>query len=248
MRWRATFMMSPDELKKIASKLQTSQAVVTREYVQHIFLSVLYQMRGADILLFKGGTALKIVYGSPRFSEDLDFTGVTLNTQTIEHLLLEVYGRLQEWGMGVDITEAKETTGGYLAKIACMFSGLSVHMKVEISGRQTGRKLACEITRITNDYIPPYDIIHPPLEEIIAGTLAALMRRSKPRDWYDLYFLLKQNYLTKEQLKLLPEIKKKFASYRGDMKKEIGQFLPDSHRMVLKDFREYLAREIERFE
>ncbi|OGL88475.1 hypothetical protein A3I42_03305 [Candidatus Uhrbacteria bacterium RIFCSPLOWO2_02_FULL_49_11] len=240
-------MMSPDELKKIANKLQTSQAVATREYVQHVFLSALYQMRGADILLFKGGTALRIVYGSPRFSEDLDFTGVTLNTQTIEHLLLEVYSRLQEWGMSVNITEAKETTGGYLAKIVCMVSGLSVNMKVEISGRQSGKKLAREITRITNDYIPPYDIIHPPREEIIAGKLAALMRRSKPRDWYDLYFLLKHNYLTKEQLKLLPEIKKKFASYRGDVKKEIGQFLPESHRMVLKDFREYLEREMARF-
>lgn len=240
-------MMSPDELKKIANELQTSQAVTAREYVQHLFLSALYQLRGADILLFKGGTALRIVYGSPRFSEDLDFTGTTLDRDRIERLLLEVYGRLQEWGIGVDIIEAKETTGGYLAKIACTVSGLSVGIKVEISGRQKGKKLTREITRIVNDYIPPYDLIHPPREEIVAGKLDALMRRSKPRDWYDLYFLLKQNYLTKEQLKLLPEIKEKFASYVGNLKKEIGQFLPDSHRMVLKDFHSYLNREIDKF-
>ena len=47
---------------------------IVREYFQHIFLGELYKLPDAEKLLFKGGTALRIIYGSPRFSEDLDFS------------------------------------------------------------------------------------------------------------------------------------------------------------------------------
>ena len=67
-------MITQDAIKKLAIQYRTSEFPnIVREYFQHLFLSQLYRMEKADSLLFKGGTALKIIYGSPRFSEDLDF-------------------------------------------------------------------------------------------------------------------------------------------------------------------------------
>ena len=47
---------------------------IVREYFQNVFLAKLYTLSEAEKMLFKGGTALRILYGSPRFSEDLDFS------------------------------------------------------------------------------------------------------------------------------------------------------------------------------
>ncbi len=68
-------MLSLKNLNEFIKKLQTIPKNVVREYIQHLFLSCLYKIKGSEKLLFKGGTALRIIFGSPRFSEDLDFTG-----------------------------------------------------------------------------------------------------------------------------------------------------------------------------
>ena len=68
-------MISNEALEKLARQHQTGVFPnIVREYFQHIFLSELYKLPESDKMLFKGGTALRIVYGSPRFSEDLNFS------------------------------------------------------------------------------------------------------------------------------------------------------------------------------
>ena len=47
---------------------------VIREYWEIIILKGLYDSPFGRKLIFKGGTALRLAYGSPRFSEDLDFS------------------------------------------------------------------------------------------------------------------------------------------------------------------------------
>jgi len=52
-------MISQDTIKKLAIRYHTSEFPnVSREYLQHLFLSALYKISGAEKLLFKGGTAL----------------------------------------------------------------------------------------------------------------------------------------------------------------------------------------------
>ena len=79
-------MLSRDNLEKFTKLQQTSVQNVVREYCQHLFLSFLYQNSGSEKLLFKGGTALRIILKSPRFSEDLDFTGVNVTHREIEEV------------------------------------------------------------------------------------------------------------------------------------------------------------------
>jgi predicted nucleotidyltransferase component of viral defense system len=53
---------------------------ILREYLQYKILQIVFEMRGqAEKLCFLGGTALRIIHGNQRFSEDIDFdnTGLT---------------------------------------------------------------------------------------------------------------------------------------------------------------------------
>lgn len=44
-----------------------------REYIQYLVLSLIYNHKSFKFLLFKGGSCLRICFGLPRLSEDLDF-------------------------------------------------------------------------------------------------------------------------------------------------------------------------------
>ncbi|MBU1349970.1 nucleotidyl transferase AbiEii/AbiGii toxin family protein [Patescibacteria group bacterium] len=241
-------MINQDEIKRLSTRIQTDELTVAREYLQHNFLSELYKQAGSDRLLFKGGTALRIIYNSPRFSEDLDFTATkNISYQEIESLLIDIYSTLNSWGFILDIEEAKKTTGGYLAKTIISFYNYKINLKIEISFRQSRKKINTEISQIRTEFFPTYDIVHLSQEDIVGGKLAALLSRSKPRDWYDLYFLLKNNYLNNKQKKLLPAILEKFKNYRVDVGKELKEFLPISHQIILKDFKSILKKEIKQY-
>ena len=107
-------MLNKENLEEFTRAHQTDLENVLREYCQHLFLSYLYQQPRSERLLFKGGTALRIVFRSPRFSEDLDFTGSNIRQQEIEKIFTDTLVALERTGIAVDVDEAKETSGGYL--------------------------------------------------------------------------------------------------------------------------------------
>ena len=53
--------------------------------------------------------------------------------------------------------------------------------------------------------------------------------------------------LETEHKKLLPEILEKLKRSKTDFKKELKIFLPQSHQVILKDFKSNLIREIKKF-
>ncbi len=241
-------MISPEEVKQLSTRYQTSPLTIAREYAQHCFLSEFYKLKNSDRLLFKGGTALRLIYQSPRYSEDLDFTGINnVAYPEIEDILIETIRNLSAWGFEIEITEAKKTTGGYLAKMDFSFSRFKLQIKIEISFRTRKQKSMGAVSRIKNEYIPHYDVYHLPLDEIITGKISALLTRSKARDWYDLYFFLHNRMLETKHKKLLPEILEKLKKSKTDFKKELKTFLPRSHRMILKDFKQTLMQEIKKY-
>jgi predicted nucleotidyltransferase component of viral defense system len=60
-----------DNLEK---SLNISQEQIVREEYEMIILKQLFESELGSLFVFKGGTALRLAYGSPRFSEDLDFS------------------------------------------------------------------------------------------------------------------------------------------------------------------------------
>ena len=115
-------MTTPESIRKLAIHQQTTEQNVVREYAQHLFLAWFYQQRGAHKVMFKGGTALRFVYHSPRFSEDLDFSGFGVTLRQIEDWVVETTGRMEQSGGSTSIQESKRTSGGYLGILESAFA------------------------------------------------------------------------------------------------------------------------------
>jgi uncharacterized protein len=242
-------MISQSALKEFTKKYQTIEPNIFREYIQHLFLSSLYKIPGSEKLLFKGGTALRIIYGSPRFSEDLDFSGVGIyNPHKIDNIFISTLSEVEKIGPKIDFSEAGKTSGGYLGILSYKIYDFSETMKFEISLRKT-KKEKGEVITIVNDYLPSYSLIHFDEEALVKEKIAALLAREKPRDWYDLYFILRHPNLRKYiDKKLLKEVLESLSKSEIDFKTELSVLLPISHHLVLKDFKKNLRKEIEKVE
>lgn len=239
-------MISNEALRSLATKLQTTELNVRREYFQHLFLSYFYQQSLADRVYFKGGTALRMLYNSPRFSEDLDFSSSISDAGAIEEAMLETLVAISRENIYPDVEESKKTSGGYLAIVSFRTEGqVAVSIQLEISLRE-GEKTGEAVT-IASDFIPAYTIVALIREQLIDEKIQALLSRRKARDFYDLYFILRANLLPTQKKDVLSQVMETLKQSSLNFEKELKEFLPKSHWTIIRDFPTPLGREIERF-
>jgi predicted nucleotidyltransferase component of viral defense system len=239
-------MISLLNLQTLSQKFQSTEQNIRREYIQHLFLSYFYQEQNAHNILFKGGTALRIVFNSPRFSEDLDFSTEIYDTKLIENTIVSTLGEIERLGISTNIIESKETTGGYFADIAFSLDTINIPILLQFSKRKIGD--THEIVAISNDFIPPYTVSLLNREQLFQEKIQALLTRSKPRDFYDIYFLIRSNLINQTQKKLLSKVKTKLESSKINFDHELKQFLPKSHWAIIKNFNHNLHTELDKFQ
>ena len=240
-------MLSKESLTQFTKTFQTVTLNVAREYCQHLFLSYLYQLAGSDRLLFKGGTALRIVFRSPRFSEDLDFTGSGITTAEVESLFTDTLIMVEKSGIPIELEEGKPTTGGYIGIGTFTVHDLEIPVHIEVSLRTNKKRTKGTRVLIANDYIPAYTLTHMPEDELITGKLAALMNRHKPRDFYDFFFLLSSNYPQVRDTAIFKQVLVLLNSSKINFHYELKQFLPASHSLHLRDFKKMLEQKIREY-
>jgi len=147
-------------------------------------------------LVLKGGTALSKVYLPRiwRLSEDLDFTLVeneafaAMIKKTKEELipLTETQSQLKL------ILKSEHFNPGYLQlKIQYVaVLGVKNWLKIDITrGKPAMTPRSIEFPRAYSDY-PDLRVVVKPPEEILADKLYAILRRTKCRDYYDVWRLL----------------------------------------------------------
>jgi len=240
-------MLDVEYLKKLALKFQTREENVVREYLQHLFLSSLYKIKGSENIFFKGGSALRIIYHSPRFSEDLDFSSKNfLLRKKIESIFLEVLSQIEKENIKIELKETKFTSGGYLGILGYNFSGFKGEIFFEVSLRR--KELKGEVQTIVGEYLPAYLIFSLSPYQLVKEKISALLERSKPRDYYDLYFILRhpelKKFLNKKELE---KIKERLKKEKINFKRELEMLLPISHHPILKNFKQRLLQEIEKY-
>jgi len=238
-------MISNDTIKILANKYQTTELNIRREYFQHLFLSYFYRQPKTNKIYFKDGTALRIIYQSPRFSEDLDFSSSLCSVKAVEEIIVAALAEIEREGIEAEIQEAKSTTGGYLAIIIFKASRQIVKTQIEISLRR-GKKTG-EAATIASDFIPPYILIQLTQAELVDEKIEALFARKKPRDFYDLYFIIRANLLPAGKRNVLSDVLKTLKQSKICFDRELKQFLPKSHWTMIKDFPAALEREVKRF-
>ncbi len=237
-------MLTNQQIKTLTTRLQTTEYNIAQEYCQHIFLSTFYKLPSSDQVFFKGGTALRIIFDSPRFSEDLDFSS-NLSVKKLEETLMKTLTELQNLGLSTQLLESKVTSGGFLAVFTCQFLNFSVQLQMEVSKRSK-TKLSGELFTINSEFIPVYTLFALQTEKMIAEKIKATLSRKKPRDFFDIYFLLRSRLINPKQKKNLLEIKNSISSSRINFTNELKQFLPISFHHVIKDFKKTLSNEINR--
>jgi predicted nucleotidyltransferase component of viral defense system len=230
-------------LKKLTGDFRTSESNVLREYLQHLLLSYLYQHDKSSELAFKGGTAFRILFGSPRFSEDLDFS-CNLGSYPIKILLNETLPCLEREGIAWSAVESKTTSGGYFARYHLNLHGQTIPIEFNISLRD---KIIAEPILVASPFIPAYQCMTLPLERLVWEKIDALLRRKKPRDFFDLYFLLRERRGIEE----IVRHKKKLLSLTElldvrHLKEELRLFLPTTQHALLNHFQNILLSELRR--
>ena len=246
-------MITRETISALARRYQTSEFPnIVREYFQHLFVSALYRLPGAEKLLFKGGTAFRIVYGSPRFSEDLDFslTGTAQRSAKtfVEDLFLRVLAETERTGSTVRVDGRSDATSGGYCGAATFRGGEYPPVGVEINvSTRNGKTVAGEADSIVNDFVPAYTVVHLPQEAMVEEKIfGALVQRKKPRDFYDLYFLMRKGMLTtRQKLRLGKGMPGILADARRvNFKTELGTFLPIDQQGIIRDFAVTLEREM----
>ncbi|MBU4489429.1 MAG: nucleotidyl transferase AbiEii/AbiGii toxin family protein, partial [Actinobacteria bacterium] len=118
--------------QRLAGELRIDVTQVVREYWEVVFLKGLLESGHGNGLVFKGGTALRLVYGSPRFSEDLDFS---LLEDTLKGNLETLANDITEPFPQAEITDVAEKRWTYLCEIKITEGYLShpFRVKLEVS-------------------------------------------------------------------------------------------------------------------
>jgi hypothetical protein len=189
--------MSESLIHQIAREAQPAHRLnAVKEFLQEVILGGLERRGLLKQLGFQGGTALRLVHGLRRFSEDLDFGLLSgeLNPAPIEESILESLGKQHLFPhVAHSRTIAANTTDKELLRIGVAMMGDS-KLKALLSADQV--QISLEI-----DLKPPAHIetelkktgagVQLPvftLPSLMSGKLHILLTRrdrEKGRDWYD---------------------------------------------------------------
>ncbi|MBI2415803.1 MAG: nucleotidyl transferase AbiEii/AbiGii toxin family protein [Candidatus Kerfeldbacteria bacterium] len=166
------------------------------EYLQHELLDSLYKQPGSEHLSFMGGTALRIVYGGNRFSEDLDFDNFGLSFVDFKQVTSAILKDMTLKGFALEFRFVEK--GAYHCYIKfpeiLQQHGMARHAKEKILVRiDTVQKERIFKPRVhtLNAFDIYRDIVVNPLDILLSQKLLAVLerKRARGRDFYDVSFL-----------------------------------------------------------
>lgn len=224
-------MITLNQLQKFSNQLAISKPVILLEHYQLLVLKELSETKLGKVLVFKGGTCLRLAYNSYRFSEDLDFSLIhKIDFDDFKKQVTQIVNRYPE----ISLIETFDMEQTLFAKMTVHQHGIRVGIKLEISKRikPLVRKKDFEpkILQTPASELKPLFLCFT-LEKIYDDKLDAIENRSKPRDYFDLWYLSK--LLNKTWL--APKVKHKKLMYD-----RVRFLLPTHKRFILEEF-EYEA-------
>jgi hypothetical protein len=172
---------------------------LAREYLQALILQSLQRAGAMVPLAFYGGTALRFLYNSQRYSEDLDFAlegnaqdyDFPTYLQNIRHDL-----ETQGYGLSLKVSNQQTVQNAFVRFPGLPFDlGLSPHrdevlaVKIEVDTRPP-RGAGLETTLVRRHVM--LNLQHHDRASLLAGKLHAILQRPylKGRDLYDLIWYL----------------------------------------------------------
>ncbi len=179
------------------SKTPLEEEQALKEITQEVMLLALSRQDFFSKAEFHGGTALRILYGLQRFSEDLDFALLTPNNNfSLTPYLQNLSDELRAFGYEFEIKDRSKANN--VVKKAFLKDD-SIGKVIFLMKNNISKKLTIKIEVDTNpplganteikylDFPSPFGIKTKDLPSSFAGKTHALLCRNyiKGRDWYD---------------------------------------------------------------
>jgi len=224
---------------------------LTREFLQLLMLKIIYDKDYFKNLAFVGGTALRVLYGLRRFSEDLDFSLINKEGYKFDRFLEKITYELEKYGLSVEIKKGeKEPIQSALVKFKDVLYLLGI-------SRQKGQRLSIRLEIDTN---PPqgwntelslvskhfvFTVLHFDIPSLYATKIHACFFRKylKGRDFYDLIWYFGKKAVP--NFKLLNNAIEQTEKKKMDLNaKNFNQFLKE--RLAGIDFTK-ARKDVERF-
>ena len=173
---------------------------ILNEYIELLALEHLSQSPYAPKIVFIGGTNLRLILGLDRFSEDLDFDCKQLNAEEFISMTDALVDYLRLNGLQVELRD-KENPRLTAYRRNIYFPELLFDMN--LTGHREERFLMkIEAQDQGVDYTPQtamvsrngffFSVTVPSKSTMLSMKLAALLARTKGRDFYDSIFLWQQ--------------------------------------------------------
>lgn len=168
-----------------------------KEYLQYKILEAIYQSPLAGKLIFIGGTCLRMVHGTLRFSEDLDFDSMGCTAE--EWAMLEGIVRHHMEANGFEVetqTVSRQAWHCYLRFPGLLYQeGLSGYQQqkilIQIDMEPQQYSFQPELVML-NKFDVFTEILVAPVSLLMSQKCHAILnrKRNKGRDFYDLSFLM----------------------------------------------------------
>ncbi|MCE5329542.1 nucleotidyl transferase AbiEii/AbiGii toxin family protein [bacterium] len=218
--------------KQLADNLQKSlnisQEQIVREEYEIIILKQLFESELGSLFVFKGGTALRLAYGSPRFSEDLDFSVLDeFSKGKLDRLLRGIASQNDALEI-MDLTQKYYTYFG-LFRVKEDFMNQAFSIKFEASirpvslNKDADYKLLALNSRVTNLTV---------LAQV--ESLEQIRKEKKTinplrvRDIFDLWFIGQ---------KLGEPVSMDFSQYKTEeIRRELFKFLPEKDKRLVEQW------------
>lgn len=224
--------MDPVIAKSLSTRFQISIDYVVREYYEMVLLKELFSGPFGASLVFKGGTALRLAYKSPRFSEDLDFDLLThVEIDSFAKFIDRARKRYSDM-VGLDAADKRDTTFIVL-KIASPILSRAFSIKIEASKRNVSLKRENDYTqRVMVSETNPISVLAnvSTLDRILFEKTDALKNRRAARDVFDYWYI--------NQL-LNKEVKPDYAGFDQQVaRSELRRLLPKPYWQLVDSWLE----------
>ena len=237
---------SPDPSRKLN---------LLRKYVQAFVLRSLSESEAFSQLSFVGGTALRFLFGLPRFSEELDFSlerdagyePIHWLDKLKRDLVLSGFTAELRWDDRRVVNAVWIRLSGLLQEAKLMaVPNQKLSIKLEIDTRPPAG--AVLVKSVVNRHHMLFALQYHDLPSLMSGKIHALITRpyTKGRDWYDLLWYRSQRPPVEPNLTLLENALRQTQEQAVDPGKWRGYVLEklatiDERRMI-DDVRPFLER------
>jgi predicted nucleotidyltransferase component of viral defense system len=225
-------MITQEQLKELSSYFQIDKTIIFREYLQLLFLNYLYKEKISEKIYFKGGTCLHLLYFSPRFSEDLDFS-TTLSKNQVEKLIKKIIEAIKKEVGEIDLKFLYSGKDSLRYKIKYQGKELKFPLTFRVDFHFEKIFLKPKVSKIETKFPVAFPSLVNALtkEEILTEKIRAFLIRAKGRDIFDLWFLFSENTPLKGKI-----LEKKLKSFK----------LKFNPALFLKKLKNYPQKTIER--